>query len=174
MSDFNFKEGDLVYYPTVTNAIVKLKRSLHLENYSLLGEWYSCDGAKKCALCFLSDGRLSFTHQNSSIFPATQEWYDKLIHVYPNLEKPPGKKTPKEIIQAMLDSGWVGVACYVNDVDKRPCKNNKKDFIVLVRDDSFEHIYSGNYCNWKYANPFDPKTGEVIIDFVNGEVVLED
>lgn len=87
---------------------------------------------------------------------------------------PPKHINPKQIIQAMLESGWVGVACYVNDVDKRPSKYNKKDLIVSVKDDSFEHIYSGNYCNWKYANPFDPETGKVIIDFVDGKVVLED
>lgn len=82
-------------------------------------------------------------------------------------------KEPKEVIQAMLDDGWIGVPCYVNDVDKRPSSNNRKDFITeLIK--VHEHTFSGNTYNWKYANPFDPKTGKAIIDYVDGRIILEE
>lgn len=87
--------------------------------------------------------------------PATQEWYEKLSYVYPNLEKPPIKKSPKEIIQAMLDDGWNNVP-------------------VIYRE--FEHECIG-YANRTYATittiPFDPKTGKLIADYIDGKVVLE-
>lgn len=169
MSNIEFKVDDLVYYPAMSNKLLKV--TPRLDSYFPLFIVYEA-------------GRDSFTRNGClykdgiapSIFHATQENYELLCKLYPNVEfePPPKRKEPKEIIKAMLESGWVGVACYVNDIDKRPSKYNKKDLIVLVKDDSFEHIYSGNYCNWKYANPFDPKTGKTIIDFVDDEVVLED
>ena len=148
MSDFNFKQGDLVYCPMATNEVLKVTPSLNIRYKDTTGYIMS--------IGVYGDGKWTDTHHNPAIFPATQEWYDKLIHIYPNLEKPPVKKTPREIIQALLDDGWNTVP-------------------VIYRES--EHKCIG-YANMTYATmtaiPFDPKTGKGIIDYVDGEVVLED
>lgn len=78
---FNFKVGDKVYFPRISNKVLTLKGKkfnefslirLDLEGYTITAE-----------------GKYFDRDVNLSIFPATQEWYAKLVHVYPNLEKPP-------------------------------------------------------------------------------------
>lgn len=164
MSDFNFKQGDLVYCPIATNEVLKVTPSLNIR--------YKDTNDYNRSIGVYDDGKWTDTHHNPAIFPATQEWYDKLVHIYPDLEKPPVKKTPKEIIQAMLDDGWDCVPCYVHDENKTPNKNNRREIISEARNYS-NYPFVTDTVAWKYAIPFDPKTGKTIVDYVDGEVVLE-
>lgn len=83
---------------------------------------------------------------------------------------PPKRKEPKEVIKAMLDSGWACVPCYVGDREKILMSRHKKELITSIENDWF-NSWAGIH---RFALPFDPKTGKTIIDYVNGEVVLED
>lgn len=79
-----------------------------------------------------SGGKWNDIHQNPAIFPATQEWYDKLVHTYPDLEEAPtNQKNSKEVIQAMLAIGKKYVACWASDISKNP---NKTDPLVAVQE----------------------------------------
>lgn len=164
MSEFNFKAGDKVYYPIATNEVLTISSDMRV--------WYLGIDAENTNAIFRPNGRLYKQHHNPAIFPATQEWYDKLVHVYPDLEKPPVKKSSKEIIQAMLDDGWSGVPCYVSDF----CSDDKTKKDIIVQFDRIEdYVYrTTRGYGWQYATPFDPRTDKTIIDFANGEVVLGD
>lgn len=164
MSEFNFKAGDKVYYPSATNKVLTVSSDMRV--------WYlGIDAGSANDLTntnFRPNGRLYTQHHNPAIFPATQEWYDKLVHVYPDLEKPPVKKDPKDIIQAMLDNGWRCVPCILGDLTDKDSP--------LIRDLAFKVTASSVIAennSWSTAIPFDPKTGKSIVDYVDGEVVLE-
>lgn len=164
MSDFNFKAGDLVYCPMATNEVLKVAPSLNIRYKDATGYIMT--------IGVYDNGKWTDTHHNPAIFPATQEWYDKLVHVYPNLEKPLVKKTPKDIIQAMLDDGKAGVVCYVSDDNPQPPKGINKVLITAIKNDTKYMFRSYDNC-FRYAVPFDLDTGKIIVDYVNGEVVLE-
>lgn len=158
MSDFNFnfKEGDKVYFPTASNKIVKLEEC-EIEGFPLA---IYCDEGSDS---FTTKGKIFENNSNPSIFPATQEWYDKLVHVFPNLEKPHTKKTPREIIQAMLDDGCDCVPCFVSDDDEMTAI--KKGDKVLID--------MGNIDCWDFCIPFHHKTSKIIVDYIDGKEVLE-
>lgn len=154
MSTFN--AGQSVYYPQATNKVLVLKsteksnstRPLKVE----LGVY------SNLPLTFFSDGRHSEQSVSPVIFHATQENYELLSKLYPNVsfEPPPKRKEPREIIKAMLKSGWECVPCIFTN------ENGTKQIVIARRFDETNK-----------AIPFDPKTGKTIIDFVDGEVVLE-
>lgn len=172
-----FKIGDFVYYPRFSRNLCKIKEQdgyigIYENKYNrYIGSVVECDLWSEVGsndLCFESKTQVC------EIIHATAENHTLLEKLYSvKFEAPPAPKNPKEIIQAMLDDGWIGVACYVNDTDKRPSKHNKKDLIVDIRDVNDGYIFGGNAYNWKGANPFDPKTGKIIIDYVDGEIVTE-
>lgn len=147
MSEFNFKKGDWVYCPMTTNKVMQVSSRLNIQ-------YQGIDGTNN-TIGVYRGGKWSKQHHNPVIFPATQEWYEKLVPIYPDLEPPPKRKDPKQVIQAMLDDGW-------------------KNVPVIYWERGNECI---GYANQVYltmtATPFDPKTGKTIIDYVNGEVILE-
>lgn len=95
MSDFNFKVGDKVYYPPYSNKVLTVEDNNNFQGIPLAAHfsYYDCSKDKKA---FSHDGLVTFSRngrgnkfmKNPIIFPATQEWYDKLVQIYPNLEPP--------------------------------------------------------------------------------------
>lgn len=166
MTEFNFKEGDKVYYPMATNEVLTITSDWRVY---YLGTDADTEGTTSATLT-PSGGMFRF-HHNPAFFPATQEWYDKLVHVYPDLEKPPKRKGSKEIIQAMLDDGNEGVLCWVSDNSTKPCSANVVTIITRVH----ERYVDFERNTWLYATPIYPLKSlkQTIIDFVDGEVVLE-
>lgn len=81
MSEVEFKVGDKVYCPTLSNEIITIASNNTF--------WFKSSIGDKMWTSFTNTGKLKAIYNNQSIFPATQEWYEKLSHVYPNLEKPP-------------------------------------------------------------------------------------
>lgn len=79
-------------------------------------------------------------------------------------------KTYREIIQAMLDDGWITVPCIVSDIKETP-SSMAYDFIHGFIKSNFP--IRGNNGNWKYAIPFDPKTKNVIIDYIDGKAIFK-
>lgn len=165
MTDFNFKVGDKIYYPKVSDEILTVQERSH-NKYPLFVEL----GYKFSS--FTTFGKHITDDSNPSVFPATQEWYDKLVQIYPNLEKPPARKDPKEIIQAMLDNGWGYVPCWVSNVNGNPNKNSRLEIILEIRDGD-DYPLRADITAWRYAVPFDPRTGKDIIDYIDGRIVLE-
>lgn len=150
MNNFNFTVGDKVYYPRKSNKILtatKIKVPI-VKAYSV-----EVDGTS-----FTSDGKEYLNHTTPSIFPATQEYYELLSKLYPNVEfePPPKRKNPKEVIQAMLDDGWDTVPVFYLEDGTKCIGYAKRTYAAMS------------------ATPFDPKTGKTIIDYVDGEVILGD
>lgn len=165
MTNFNFKVGDKVYFPTGTNEVLEVSSDLIIS--------YLATDCVNHNVSIKKDNKFYNFHHNPSFFPATQEWYEKLVHVYPDLEKPPVKKDSKEIIQKMLDDGWLGVSCYTSDYDKNPHRHNKIDVILEIREGT-DYIFKTDTVSWKYARPFELKSGKDIIDYVDGKMILEE
>ena len=140
MSDIKFKDGDLVYCPMATNEILTVsdKRNVAYEGtdgeISTIGVYY--------------DGKYSSQHHNLAIFPATQEWYEKLVNVYPNLEEP---MPAKDIIKHLLDEGNAGVLCWVSDQDEFPNSDNSFTIITGITVD--EYFISHDSHVWGHATP---------------------
>lgn len=155
-----FKIGDKVYCPTYDNLIHEInsyngKGNLYIPS---LG-WFSSTG--------LSNNGMP------TVFLATQENYELLSQLCPSVEfeKPPVRKTSREVIQAMLDD-WGYVVCCVSDSIKSPDDKGYTELVYGLDNDN-EYQFIGRCNNWRYATPFDLKTGKVIIDYVNGEIVTE-
>ncbi|WP_323842549.1 MULTISPECIES: hypothetical protein [unclassified Moraxella] len=155
-----FKVGDLVYCLPLTHKISKITK-VNEDNDVFLNKagWFKNTGLNVNGM--------------PVILHATQENYELLSKLYPNVvfEPPPKRKEPKEIIRAMLESGWEYVPCYTGETEKVLKSNHKKELIVGIKNNYFDSWAGGGN---KFAVPFDPKTGKTIIDFVDGEVVLGD
>ena len=176
MTEFNLKHDDLVYYPVASNSPIRVDEFVTHTN----GRAYPIiipmqENGKRS---FTRDGKMYTCDKNPTIFPATQEWYEKLVLVYPNLEAPPPpapKKSSMDVIKAMLDDGYSRIPCYVSVINEKPNDEMCIDLLFDI-DDSGS---SSTPCRcvggkWKYARPFDVKTGRVIVDYVDGQAVLED
>lgn len=86
----NFKAGDKVYYPRGSNKILTTKEN-HCYDYPLIVR-------TEIGNITLTFGGKQFNYDpNPSVFPATQEWYEKLVQIYPDLEPPAKLKEPKEV-----------------------------------------------------------------------------
>lgn len=169
MSDFNFtlKEGDFVYIPSAYSTPQKVKS---IKGTNLFKVDY---------FTFFDSGYLFQSMTNPAgkiIFPATQEWYEKLVVIYPNLEKPPKRKEPKEIIEAMFDSGKWHLINYRICTNAQQALNQKAKNKVITAHNFYTMGCDGYFTRYAYCNieVICPNTGKTIIDFVNGEVVLED
>ena len=176
MTEFNLKHGDLVYYPVASNSPIRVDEFVTHAN----GRAYPIiipmqENGKRS---FTRDGKMYTCDKNPTIFPATQEWYEKLVLVYPNLEAPPPpapKKSSMDVIKAMLDDGYSRIPCYVSVINEEP--NNEMCIDLLLDIDDSGSSSTPCRCvggKWKYARPFDVKTGRVIVDYVDGQAVLED
>lgn len=185
MNDVKFKVGDLVYCPNLTAGIVTLRHTLAYQEsrkkldsipfYVFEFSYLPFGCANGGFLYYVNENGCHDTHQKPIIFHATQENYELLSQLYPNVtfEPPTNQKEPREIIKALLDDGNSGVLCWVSNYYHEPSYNNSKAQIVtVVNDDDF---YCSGCSFVKYATPIIPiKTfNQKIIDFVNGEVVLE-
>lgn len=169
MSDFNFKADDKVYYPAVSHKVLTLRASTDGGPYTVELVWGA--GGKDS---FTSDGKRHHTDLNPSIFPATEEWHGKLVSAYPNLEEPIIKRTPKEIIQAMLDStDYNEVLAYVSDEPIEQILQKHKIALIYHINAGGKFVASDDI-EYEYAVPYCHKAGKKIVGFDNGKEILED
>lgn len=167
-----FKVGDKVYCLRLGNKIftVHQEKDYHgMDNFlvGIVGGRIVNFDNSGISHHLLFKGQQVVTH-------ATTENYEMLSKLYPNteFEAPREPKAPKEVIQAMLNSGWIGVTCYVSDDNKRPSKHDKKSLITSINE-TRKFPFCGGGCWWLYATPFDLSTGKIIIDYIDGEIVTE-
>lgn len=100
---------------------------------------------------------------------ATQENYEMLCKLYPHIkfETPPKELTGSDLARAMLDKGWHLVPCVVSDVSDSDALNN--DNCCLVDEwwvGSFDSCFNSGDYSYKYAVPFDPRTGEPLTESI--------
>ena len=160
-----FDAGDLVYYPDKGTQVFQL------EHYDGLGPSPVCicfyddddDGDDEPAMeSFTSEGCLLSRVELPKIFHATEENHALLEKLYgKEFQKPPTKPSSRAIIKAMLERGDKCIPCYVSDVFNNPFHIHKWVFICTISDSRF---LANNNESWKYATPFDPKTGEPITE----------
>ena len=141
-----FKAGDLVYYPTESNRVLTICESYN-PKYPIKvgGQIFTCDGK------FVGDDAVP------SIFPATPEKHTSLEQLHGiEFEAPHKPKTPKDVIQAMLDSDWDTVPVIYLEDGKKCLGYANKTYLSMS------------------AKPFNPKTSKIIIDYVNGQEIYAD
>ena len=163
VSDIKFKSGDLVYCPMATNEILTVSDKGNVAYEGIDGE-ISTIGV-------YYDGKYSSQHHNLAIFPATLEWHQKLVKVYPNLQEP---MSVKDIIKHLLDEGNAGVLCWVSDHVKFPNSDKNSSFAhsvtVITGIDADEYFMSYDSHAWKYATPimkietFDARIVGIVVD----------
>ena len=146
MTEFNLKHGDLVYYPVASNSPIRVDE---YDTYAI-GRAYPINIPlhEKGEHSFTRDGKAYTCDKNPTIFPATQEWYEKLVRVYPNLEEP---MPVKDIIKHLLDEGNAGVLCWVSDQDEFPNSDNSVTVITGITVD--EYFISHLSDVWEHATP---------------------
>lgn len=163
-----FKVGDKVYCPHFHHHMSKLYQSKISENL------LAFETIQGNFIDITSDGKIwSEQGMVNDVFPATQEWYELLSKLYPdvNFEKPPIKKSSKEIIQALLDDGNAGVVCWVSDTAVEPTSDNYSAIITGIDNAYTEH----NATPWIYATPIAPikSLNQIITDYVDGKIITE-
>lgn len=159
-----FKVGDKVYCPKLSLKMLEVIKNEYDEpdlSVTFNNDYVDFD---EC-------GKEVVWNKVEVVFHATPENHEMLCKLYGvEFEAPPKPKTPKEVIQAMLDDGWVSVSCYVSNCKGRPNENNFGDLIISVNGEKFK---SCGVMYWDCASPVDPRTGKIIIDYIGGEIVTE-
>lgn len=163
-----FKVGDKVYCPIVGTKVYTLTESCTSAAPLLLPV-----GDDVGTIRINVDGTMYSKEAAPSIFRATKENYELLSKLYPEVEftKPPVPPTPAEVITKMLADGWAFVSCFVHNLKSRTTLGSCVALVSGVDDNGY-FVVNGYTCY--YAQPFDPRTGKLIVDYVNGEIVLGD
>lgn len=153
-----FKAGDKVYCPKLSHKVVTLQETT--ENFG----YYPLTVIKNgTTYCFTVDGKHNSLDEVPSLHHATEENHALLEKLYGmKFEAPPIKPSSKDIIQALLNSGQKYVPCYVSSGIVAPNGGSYLDFIVCVHNDG--RFYNQLGGGWKYATPFDPRTGQPITE----------
>lgn len=152
-----FKVGDKVYVPYYGTGIFIVSTNSYNEDLDI---YPLMIGAQK----FTVHGKNYDYGPLQEIFHATPENHELLEKLYGvEFEKPPVKPTSKEIIQAMLARGDKYVCCWVSDFDESPTIENYWAYISAYRDSPY-HFAIPDGSRFKYATPFDPRTGEPITE----------
>lgn len=154
-----FKVNDKVYFPFYGTDIFEVNPNEFNEN---LDKYPLMIGART----FTVHGKNYDNRLLQDIFHATPENHALLERLYGvEFEKPPVKPTSKEIVKAMLARGDKYVCCWVSDNTQEP---DHRCVCYLISDydgDAASFPYLTNIGDrWKYATPFDPRTGEEITE----------
>lgn len=168
-----FKVGDKVYCPELSNEICHIT-----SGYDLFPGMTMAVGKINAQgiMTIYANGKMDRGSFAPSVFRVTPENHELLCKLYGvEFEAPPKPKSPKEVIQAMLESGkWhlVNYRIYgnaqqaLNDTPKNKVITKSQYDVIDFKD--YFNKYA--YCN---VEVIDPKTGKVIIDYIDGEIVTE-
>ena len=129
----------------------------------------------------IDDNVVSIANKNNevrvlipNICHATQENYEMLCKLYQHIEfeLPHKEITGSDLCRAMLNKGWNLVPCVVSDISDSDALNN--DNVCLVDEwwfSSFGSCFNSGDYSYKYAVPFDPKTGVPLTEDVLNETI---
>ena len=158
----NFKAGNQVYYPELSTKILTVCSSPQDEEIDYITSLYPLN-VGGCTITL--DGKSHTSNELPCIFHATTENQTKLEQLYNvEFEKPASKPTSKEIIRTLLDNGHKYVCCWVSDNSPNPDNDSSISMINHVDNSTFSLITEYQKVHWKYATPFDPRTGEPITE----------
>ena len=156
-----FKVEDRVYLPILGAAVYQVKENGFLDPVSFPLRAVNSNYAM---VCFTKNGRIRHGDGLRGVFHATPENHALLEQLYGvEFEKPPVKPTSREIIQAMLARGDKYVCCWVSDDIEEPDENKAQKFVFVYREGE-KYPYGCALGNWKYATPFDRRTGKPITE----------
>ena len=148
-----FKAGDLVYFPQVSNKIFKLEDPGISEYYPLI------IANDPYPMCFTSEGKMSFEHERQTIFHATEENCELLSSLYGvEFEKPKPRPTPRQVIEDRLARASFA-PCLVGD----RYDWDAMALIVCVKDDKDGNVqYIDGVGNvWHDAQLIDDNENEI-------------
>lgn len=153
-----FKVGDKVYFPGYGTGIFELEANSYNED---LEKYPFMIGAKT----FTTHGETYERNFLQDIFHATPENHELLEKLYGvEFEKPPVKPTSLEIIRAMLARGDKYVPCWVSVSVEEPSFESISRMIYYIEHGEITYFIDDSGDEWKYATPFDPRTGEPITE----------
>lgn len=153
-----FKVGDRVYCPHFSTNVLTLVQSEKSNNLLAFEKANRRIAITKVGKMWDAQGMVA------DIVHATPETHALLERLYGvEFEVPPVKLTSREIIQAMLARGDKYVPCWVSDGIKEPDGNNLVRLVVNYRE-GVPYPYECSGSDWKYATPFDIRTGEEITE----------
>ena len=158
-----FKDGDKAYCPYVSGQIFTVCRDDRYNKDGLI----IVDKFNK-EIARIVKGVTEFS-KISIIFHATEENRQALQVLHPHIEfeKPPVVLQGSDLCRAMLERGDKYVPCYVSDVSDDRAMNRKLYASVTNKTPKSGYNFSGTGANdWKYAVPFDPRTGLPLTDEV--------
>ena len=144
---FDLTQYTKVYVPSFSNSPKEFTAIKHDNGHliCLISE----------ALSVTENGKLTPYHDNPTVFPYTQEWYDKLKTVYPDLE--PYKDDPKELLN-LLEQQVSSVACRVSRTSyEEACKNG----YVVFKNTAFE----GSFTYFVPVNPYTLEPCKTVEDY---------
>lgn len=153
MNNKIFKAGDLVYYPSCGTEIYKLQESNHL-NFPL-----EIKNGSTWVL-FRSIGKANSLSDMTQIFHATEDNWHLLSRLY-GVEFE--KLRTRQVVEHLLKTHKY-VACYTSDSNEMPSPDSVKTFITHIHDSATLPFVDDECNRWRYAVPFDIKTGEVITE----------
>lgn len=101
------------------------------------------------------DGKHSIHAANPIVFPYSQEWYDKIKSVYPDLE--PYQDETKELLD-LLEQQVKSVACRVSRTSyEEACKNG---YVVFKNE-----VFEGNFTYFVPVNPYTLEPCKTVEDY---------
>ena len=169
-----FKASDKVYCPHFSTGILTLVQSEKSNNLLAFEHCNKLIDITKDGKIWDSQGLVA------DIFHATEEKCALLERLNGfDFEKPSILKSPKEIIQAMLNSKKYkhGIFCYVSQVSyENAMLEGHSKVIWEINDDGFVYHTVGTQEVYKFAVPikfnsggkriidFNPETGEIVLD----------
>lgn len=164
-----FKAGDKVYCPKLSLKMLEVIKNEYDEpdlSVTFNNDYVDFD---EC-------GKEVVWNKVEVVFHATPENHEMLCKLYGvEFEAPPKPKTPKEVIQAMLDDGWEYVPLLTPITDDET-EEITRLFPVLVSKSMWQNpkiTHEIHALLFQNGVPVDPKTGKIIIDYIDGEIVTE-
>lgn len=159
-----FEAGQKAYCPWLNVGRLVLLKSNHAD--------YLFAETVKGKQYFNNDGTSVdvTSYAQPELFHATQENYELLCKLMPwvNFEQPPKELMGSDLARAMVGKGWKYMPCFVsNESDDFAQKMKLTDLIFALDGDRSKEFVGDDV--WKYAVPFDPRTGEPLTEAVLDE-----
>ena len=147
---FDLTQYTKAYAPSFTNSAKKINFIKNHNGYPIqLMDTNDTD------IIVTSNGKNFHHDANPIVFPYSQEWYDKLKVVYPNLE--PYKDDYKELLE-LLEKRIVNVACKVS---RESYEDARKNNVIVFKGS----VYRTNGLYFVPVNPYTLEPCKTVEDY---------